>query len=296
VKPPVFEYVRCDSAEEAIVALHDRGDESKVLAGGQSLVPLMNFRLASPSALIDVNHCVELYFVRGAESLVVIGALTRHRTLERTEFEGPFGLLSTAAKYVGHIPIRARGTFGGSVAHGDPSAEFPLLCVAMEAQMVARDPDGERTIPAADFFVMPFVSALQPDELLTEVRIPAPPRGTRWGFQEIARRSGDFAIVAVAALASLDERRHCAWARIGLAGVGPTPMRSGSAESVLVGNPLTAESIDEAAKAAAQDIDPSDDIHGSGEYRRHLVRVLLRRLLSEMEDGATGSTEEGALS
>lgn len=279
MKPPPFDYVKVDSIDETLAKLTELGDEAKILAGGQSLVPMMNFRLATPAALIDINDIPNLDHVTEQDSGVRIGALVRHQTIESKPMKGAFAILAEAASHVGHLPIRTRGTFGGSIAHADPSAEFALLALTMEASIVARSSRGERTIPASDFFVMPLVTALEPDELLTEIQFPAPPPGTHRAFVEMARRAGDFAIISVAALLAFDDDVRCSWARIGMTGVAPTPVRVPSVESVLVGNPLDDDTIAEAAARAPDGFQPAGDIHGSSDFRLHLASVFTRRAL-----------------
>ena len=278
MKPASFEYHRVATVEHALERLGELGEDAKLLAGGQSLVPMMNFRLVRPSALVDIGRVPDLrYIARDAEALR-IGALTVHREVETADddlLEG-FEVLKAAAPFVGHYPIRTRGTFGGSVAHGDPSSEWCMLAVAFDAEIVARGPDGERRIPAAEFFLGFFTTTLEPGEVLTEVRFPRPmPRAA---IEEFARRHGDYGIVATAVGVRGDDGA-CAEARIVVGGVDEVPVRIAAAEEVLVGSDLGADAIEEAARIAASEVEPASDVHGSAGYRKHLTAVLVRRAL-----------------
>ena len=267
--------------EDAVEQLGELGDDAKLLAGGQSLVPMMNFRLVRPSALVDVNGIAGLQYVEPDGEGLKIGALTPHRWVELMEdpevLEG-FGVLKRAARWVGHYPIRTRGTFGGSIAHADPSAEWCMLALLLDAEIVVLGPEGERVIPAADFFFGFFMTALEPDEMVIEVRFPAPAPNA--AIQEFARRAGDFAIVAAAA--SVDVRDgKCGSAAVVLGGVADVPLRVEEAEKVLEGAEIGPEVFEEAGREAARVIDPASDVHGSAEYRRDLASVLVKRALAE---------------
>jgi carbon-monoxide dehydrogenase medium subunit/6-hydroxypseudooxynicotine dehydrogenase subunit alpha len=278
VKPPPFAYARAESRDEAVAFLAEWGDDAKVLAGGQSLMPLMNFRLARPAYLVDINGVDELADFRAADGDgLVIGALCRHAFLEgRDELEGPWRALAEAMPLIGHYPIRVRGTAGGSIAHADPAAELPVVCAALGAELVAASTAGARTIPAAEFFAGPFTTALRPDELLVEVRVPGPPTGAVTAFEEFSERAGDFALACVCAGAALSDGR-CTWARIALGGVGPAPVRATEAEEMLVGSDLGDDALTEAAHAAAAGCNPGGDFHASAMFRKELVVALLRR-------------------
>jgi carbon-monoxide dehydrogenase medium subunit len=280
VKPSTFEYQRPRTLDEALAVLAQDPDDSKVLAGGQSLVPMMNFRLASPARLVDINR------VPGLEGLSVdgdrlrIAARTRHIDVQRNDLPGPLGaLLREAAGHVGHLPIRTRGTFGGSVAHCDAASEWCQVAALLDAEMVATSQArGERTIAATDFFRSIFTTALEPDEVLVAVTMPVLDDTWVCGISEFARRAGDFGIViATAAVREVDG--VVAEARVSLGGVAEVPFRSRAAESVLVGQPLTVEAVTAAAEAAAEEVDPPSDTHGDSAYRRDLVRALLPRAL-----------------
>ena len=280
MKPAAFKYERPRDVAEVIDLLAEHGDEAKILAGGQSLVPMMNFRLARPAVIIDIGAVPGLGRVSRDGEAVVIGTRVRHIELERPPFDGPLSsLLADAARHVGHIPIRLRGTFGGSIAHADPAAEWCLLAQTLDAEMAVASVRGERFITAADLFQSAFITSIADDELLTEVRLPW--LGPEWktGFSEFSRRAGDFAVVAVASAIRMADG-HVAEARIGAAGVGAIPVRLVQAEATLVGRPLDPDAIGAASDVASQEVDPRGDIHGSADYRRDLVRSLTRRALS----------------
>jgi aerobic carbon-monoxide dehydrogenase medium subunit len=284
VKPPPFAYARAESPEEAVSLLAEAGDDAKVIAGGQSLVPLLNFRLARPSVLVDINPLADLDYLRvgGNGAGLVVGALCRHATLERSlELTGSWQAVAEAVPMIGHYPIRARGTVGGSIAHADPSAELPLLCFAFDAEVDALGPQGRRTIAAPDLFRGPFSTTLAPDELLVEIRFPTPPAGARTVFEEFSERAGDFALASVCAGAVVEDGR-CTWARVALGGVGPTPLRATAAEQALVGSVLEEAAVAEAAELAAAACDPRGDFHGSTEFRRELVAELTARAFARI--------------
>jgi carbon-monoxide dehydrogenase medium subunit len=282
VKPSAFAYHAPDTVEEALSLLAEHGPDARPLAGGQSLVPMMNFRLARPTMLVDLNDVSGLGAITTDGSTVAMGAMVRERAAERSDaVAAQVPLLARALPHVGHEAIRTRGTIGGSLAHSDPASELPAVALAVGCQMVARSAErGERVIDAADFFLSYFTTALEADELLTGVRFPAARPGTGAAFEEMARRHGDFAIVGVGVTlhaggaAAIDE------VRVVLTGVGATPVRSQAAESVLVGHPPGAELFAEAGSAAARDLDPPSDLHGSAAYRRHIADTLVRRALA----------------
>jgi carbon-monoxide dehydrogenase medium subunit/6-hydroxypseudooxynicotine dehydrogenase subunit alpha len=291
VKAPPFAYARANSPEEAVSLLAEAGDDAKVLAGGQSLVPLLSFRLARPSVLVDVNPLTELDYLRISDNGtgLAVGALCRHSALERRpDLQGPWRAFAEAVPLIGHYPIRARGTVGGSIAHADPSAELPVLCLAFDAEIDAAGPHGRRAISASDFFRGPFSTALAADELLVEARFPAPPAGARTVFEEFSERAGDFALASVCAGVLVEDGR-CTWARIALGGVGPTPLRATAAEQALVGSELEDAAVAEAAELAAGACDPRSDFHASSEFRKELVRELTCRALLRASAGKVGS-------
>lgn len=281
MKPAAFEYHRPESAAEAISLLDELGEEAKPLAGGQSLVSLMNMRLGRPEHLVDINRCAEMDYVRLEDGELRIGALARQR---RVELEPAVGLacplLTKALAFVGHPTIRNRGTICGSLAHADSAAEVPAVAVALGASLVARGAEGERVIEASQFFRGLFTTALAPGELLVEARFPSL-QGWGTAFLEFARRHGDFAIAGVAVALRVEGGR-VAEARLGLAGVASGPVRAVRAEAALAGEAPSPQLFREAAELAVQDCDPVADIHGSVSYRRQLVRVLVRRALEQV--------------
>ncbi|MGH2697595.1 MAG: FAD binding domain-containing protein [Actinomycetota bacterium] len=286
MKPSSFDYLAPADLDGALGALAGHSGEAKLLAGGQSLVPAMNFRLATPSLLIDLNRIegLDRVYVDGDE--YVIQALVRHRDLEAPVTRDPAaGLLARLSHFVGHLPIRVRGTFAGSLAHADPAAEWCMLALALDATIVARSVRGPRNIPAAEFFEGLFTTALATDEVITEVRLPRLINaGT--GFREKSQTAGDFATVATVAAMTL-AGGSIAEVRLALAGAGPAPVRAARAESLLVGERATAEALAAAAHAAAEDVDPPSDPHCSADYRRHLVEVLSRRVLADALEAAS---------
>ena len=281
MKPPPFEYHAPSSVDEALKLLDElRDEDAKILAGGQSLMPMLNMRLARPSHVVDVNGLRELDYIRPTdEGGLAIGALTRHRALERSaEVARRLPLLAEAAPLIGDRQIRYRGTAGGSLAHADPAAELPTVAVALDAKLLVAKGSGTRAVPAADFFVTFLTTALEPDELLVEVRFPAPPPGAGYAFLELARQQGAFAIVTAAAMVAL-ERGRIGGVRLCLGGVGPTPIRARRAEDTLRGQAPTVAVFAEAARVAAEETEPSADVHGDVGYRREMAAVYARRAL-----------------
>jgi len=282
VKPLKFEYARAESVEQALSFLAEGDEATRILAGGQSLVPLLNLRVAQVTRLIDINGLSELSFIARENGALRVGALTRHRDLELSQsVRAAQPLLSRAAAEIGHLAIRNRGTIGGSLAHADPAAEWPLLSVTLDARLTLRSKSNSRAVAARNFFAGPLTTAIQPDEMLCEVRFPAPAGRTLWGFQEFCRRPGDFAIAAVACQISLDERGLCAAAALGVGGAHSTPLFISDVEKVLRGSRGEDTALKEAAEKAATAIDPSSDLHASADYRRRLVKVLALRALKQ---------------
>jgi len=274
-----FDYVAPATIGQALDLLAERRDDAKVLAGGQSLVPLLNYRLARPRVVVDVN-ALPLGDVRLRDGRLSLGALTRHATLvESPDVARACPLLAEAAALIGNVRVRTLGTLGGSVVHADPAAELPMALVALDARLGIASCDGRRTVAAAEFFTGSLTSALGTDELVTDVDVPvAPDMG--WAVEELSRRAGDFAIVAVAALVRLDARGRVDDARLALGGVGPTPIRVPAAEDTLRGTEPTAERIAHAAETACGAVEPLGDAFVSAAYRRLLVGVLARRALT----------------
>ena len=290
MKPPLFEYHAPASVEEAVGLLAEHGDEAKVLAGGQSLIPLLSLRLARPAHLVDVNGLGELGSITNGNGLE-LGALVRHRTAERSaDVAKASPMVSAALRFVGHAVIRNRGTIGGSIAHADPAAELPTVLVALGGDVAAQSGRGTRTIAAADMFEGFLTTALAPDELVTAVRFPQWPSSTGWSFQEFSRRSGDFAIVGVATVLRLDGSGAVSEARLAFSGVGGTPVRAEAAEAALVGGTPSPELWRSAGETAAAGLDPPDDLHGTAAYRRHLASVLAARSLQEAYERAKGAS------
>lgn len=279
MKPAPFVYRDPETVAEALEALAAHGDEGKVLAGGQSLVPLLNMRLAQPHALIDLNRIGDLQFVEersyeGAAGLA-FGAMTRQSAVECEAESIP--LLREAISWVGHPQIRNRGTIGGSITHADPSAELPLVFRALDGVARVQSESGERFVPAEDFFLYTFTPNVEPEEIVTEVWLPLPGPRTGQAFLEVARRHGDFALVAAAIVLTLSERGTIAEARIALGGAAPTPMRASGAEASLLGVTPGEDAFAEAARMAAEETEPTGDIHADADYRREVAGTLVHR-------------------
>ncbi len=282
MKPPAFKYYAPTTVEEALALLAEHGYDAKPLAGGQSLIPTMNFRLAAPAVLVDLNRISDLFYIRAADDGGVrVGAMARHAQVERDPIIAERApLVHETMPHIAHPQIRNRGTYGGSLAHADPAAELPAVTVALGGKVLARSQRGERWIPAEEFFVGLFATVLEPDELLVEVALPPLPPRTGWAFDEVARRHGDFALVGAAGLVTLDDRGRCADVRLVFMGVGEGPVVAREAMAILKGEEPTEEAIRAAAEKAAQaDVDPISDIHASADFRRHLAKVLARRVL-----------------
>lgn len=279
MKPPAFDYDRAGSVEEALALLAEHGDDAKVLAGGQSLVPLLNFRLARPERLIDINEVQELDRL-DLNGTLRIGALTRQATIESSrEVRERVPLLHEAIGHVAHPQIRNRGTVGGSVAHADPSAELPAAFAALDAAFHLRSASAMRTVMSDDMFVTHLTTALAPDELLMEIEVALPPPGTGSAFVEFARRHGDFALAGAAVLLRLAADGTCSRAAIALLAAGPVPVRAAAAEQALVGHRVDDAVAREAAAVAVKDVKPLADIHGGSDYRRRVLEALVRRAL-----------------
>jgi carbon-monoxide dehydrogenase medium subunit len=279
MKPAVFEYLSPTSVEEAVQILAEPDDavDTKVLAGGQSLVPLLSLRLAQPGRIVDINRVDALQEITEDGGVLSIGALVRQRTAEHSELvRAACPLMAAAIPHIGHPAIRNRGTVGGSIAHADPAAELPTVVVCLDAELVAEGSGGVRTIPASAFFNGFFTTALGPDEILTGVRIRSAAPGTGAAYEEVARRHGDFAMAGVAAVVRL-EGDTVAEARIAISGVDLVPVRASKAESVLLGQSLDDATLGAAADAATASLSPASDLHGSAAYRRHVAGVLIRR-------------------
>jgi carbon-monoxide dehydrogenase medium subunit len=292
MKPAPFEYYAPTSVEEALSHLAEYGYDAKVLAGGQSLIPMMNFRLVQPSVLVDLNNIPELANISPDENAGLrLGAMVRHHQVEidpLVEKRAP--LLHETMPKIAYPQIRNRGTFGGSVSHADPAAELASLSVALNGSFRLRSQKGERWVPADEFFIGLFTTVLEPDELLVEVALPSMPARSGWSLMEVARRPHDFALVGVAAVVSLDENGRCEQARMVFLSAGDSPRVAPQAAESLKGQAPTQESIRAAAEiAASKEIDPSSDIHATAEFRRHLANVLCRRALEQAFQRAAGN-------
>ena len=289
MKPAPFTYLAPTTVDEALVFLAEYGYDAKVLAGGQSLIPMMNFRLAQPSVIIDINNVTELFNIRTNENGgVSIGAMARHNQVQHNSLIADRApLIFETMPHIATVQIRSRGTFGGSIAHADPSAELPAVSVALEGSFLLRNRKGERWVPANEFFVGLFTSVLEPEELLIEAKFPPLPERTGCALVEVARRPHDFALVGVAAVVTLDKNNLCQRGRLVFLSVGDGPVEAHQAAEMLKSNELTSELISAAAETAAKkDIDPSSDIHATAEYRRHLAGVLSRRALQKAYERA----------
>ena len=277
--PPRFEYFAPTSLDEAISLLSRYGADAKVLAGGQSLIPLMKLRLAAPSYIIDINRIEGLAYVREANGSLRIGGLTREAELEASDLiRSKYAIIFDTTQVIADPLVRNLATVGGNLAHGDPANDHPATMLALGAEVVARGPRGERTIPLTDFFKGIFTTALNPDEILTEIRVPSPPSGSGGAYFKLERKVGDFATAGAAAFVVL-RNGVCERAGIGLTSVGPAPIKAKGAEEFLRGKRLDEETMRQAAQMAAQESRPTADLRGSVEYKRDLVRVLTLRAL-----------------
>lgn len=281
MKPPRFQYCAPDILDEALTLLDQQGEEAKILAGGQSLIPLLNMRMAGPAYLVDINHISELHYIESEDGYLAIGATVRQRQIERSSLiQKQHPLLAEVVQHIGHMQIRNRGTIVGSIAHADPAAELPALLTCLNGEVIAQSIHGERTIKAEDFFTGYLSTALEPDEMLTEVRFPwiAPQSG--WAFMEFARRSGDYALVGITAIITPSLNNHCMSARIAYLGIAGFPVRVREAENSLIGTTLDDKTINHAAEIAGTCVsDDMDDVHATVDYRRALTTELTRRAL-----------------
>jgi CO/xanthine dehydrogenase FAD-binding subunit len=291
MKPAPFKYYAPTTVEEALAHLAEYGYDAKALAGGQSLVPMLNFRLAQPSVLVDLNNVSELFYIRPDENGgLLLGAMTRQRQVEHDPLVAERApLIHEVMPQIAYPQIRSRGTFGGSLAHADPSAELVAASMALNGRFRLRSQAKERWVPADEFFVGLFTTVLEPDELLVEVALPAMLPRSGWAFLQITRRHHDFCLAGVAVLVTLDDKDQCEQARLVFLSAGDGPVNARQTAEMLVGQAPTPEAIRAAAeKAASDEIDPGSDIHASAEYRRHLAQVLARRTLTQAFDRAQG--------
>jgi aerobic carbon-monoxide dehydrogenase medium subunit len=288
MKPAPFRYVAAQSVEQALALKAEHGDEARFLAGGQSLVPTMNFRLTQPAMLIDINPLTELAGLKnGAGDILRIGALTRYRTLERDPTVADrLPLVAEALPHIAHPQIRNRGTIGGNLAHADPASEMPAIVLGLGGRLRAQSVRGERWIDASDFFVGALTTALAADEMLMEVELPAAPPRSGSCFMEVSRRRGDFAMMGVACTVHLDADGRCTQARIALCNAGDGPIFAVEASESLVGGAIDVARIAEAAKLVQGEIEPGGSIHASKEFQRHLAGVLIKRTLTMADQRA----------
>lgn len=286
--PGEFDYYAPGTVQEAITLLRQYGDGAKVLAGGQSLIPAMRFRLALPEVLVDINGIAGLEYLREDNGHLAIGALARESELEESDLvQQKYSLLSDATRVVADPIVRNRATVGGNIAHADPANDHPAVLLAYDAQVVAQGPNGSRTIPIDDFFVGLFENALAKDEILTEIRIPSPGPNSGGAYVKVERKVGDYAISAVAVQLTMDGDR-CTAARIGLTNVSAVPMRARNAEQAIIGQVIGDETLEAAGQAAAAECDPSADLRGSVDYKRDLTRVLTKRAIRQAVERAKG--------
>lgn len=283
MKPPRFDYYDPRSIDEALKLLSSEPGETKVMSGGQSLMPLLNMRLIRPKVIVDINRIEELNYVRPWDKGLSVGAGVPVHAIERdSQFAQRLPILCEAVMHIAHPQIRSRGTICGSIAHADSAAELPALALALDAEMVATGPQGTRTIPSEEFFVSYFTTGLLANEILTEVRFPTPPEKTAWSFLEVSRRHGDFALVGIVAGLGVDLKRNAITeARLVYFGVGPTPIRIKEAEQALIGQAPGQPSFQAASEAVSQGLDPDNDLHASAEYRRSVAGALTRRALDQ---------------
>jgi CO/xanthine dehydrogenase FAD-binding subunit len=280
MKPAPFDYIAATSVDMAAAALADGGDDAKIIAGGQSLVPLLNFRLLRPSILIDINRIDSLAFISETATDIRVGALTRHYQLETSPvIARHLPVLSCAMTHVAHLAIRNRGTIGGSLAHGDPAAELPMMALLLDAELHIGSVAAARITAARDFFLDALTVDLNAGEIVTEIALPKLPPQTGWGFAEVSRRRGDFALAAAAATLAV-AAGAIVEARIALSGIGRTAVRAATAESLLVGHALEPPLVSQAIEAVRAAIGPDTDLHASADYRRHLAGVLTGRALA----------------
>jgi len=278
--PASFEYLRPSSLPEAISLLSEHGDEAKILSGGQSLIPMMKFRLSRPSCLIDINRIPNLDYIKEDNCYLKIGGLTREAQLESSDLiRSKFPILHDTSLVIADVQVRSLATVGGNLAHGDPANDHPATMLALSAEMVAAGPQGERVLPIQDFFVSIFTTALQADEILTEIRVPITPARSGGAYLKVERKVGDYATAGVAAQVELNARGGVQRAGIGLTNVGPTPLKATRTEAFLRGKPLNDENMNQAAQLASEEAQPSSDLRGPAEYKRALVKELTKRAL-----------------
>jgi aerobic carbon-monoxide dehydrogenase medium subunit len=282
-----FNYESPGTLAEAIALLHQHGDEAKILSGGHSLIPMMKLRFASPEYLIDINGIPGLSYIKEEGGMIKIGGLTREAEMEHSDLlKKQFPIFADVTKLIADPQVRNMGTIGGNLAHGDAANDHPAAMLAMNATVIATGSDGARSIPIDEFFFGFYTTALQHGEILTEIQIPIPPKGSGNAYHKLERKVGDYATAGVAVQLTIDDKGVCTAAGIGLTNVNPTPLRAARSEQALIGNPITDASIAAAAKFASEDCSPSSDLRGSEEYKRHCVGVLVKRMIHKAMERA----------
>jgi carbon-monoxide dehydrogenase medium subunit len=280
-----FNYESPGTLAEAISLLQKHGEEAKILSGGHSLIPMMKLRFASPEYLIDINNIPGLAYIKEEAGVVKIGALTREVELEHSDLlRKHFPIFPDVTKQIADPQVRNRGTIGGNLAHGDAANDHPAVMLALNATVIATGPDGVRSIPIDEFFFGFYQTALQHGDILTEIQIPVPPKGTGSAYHKLERKVGDYATAGCAVQITVDAKGVCTAAGIGLTNVNPTPLRAVRSEQALIGKPVTDATIAEAAKFASEDCSPSSDLRGSEEYKRHCVAVLIKRMVKQAQE------------
>ena len=286
--PPVFDYHAPQTLEEALALLSEHGDDAKILSGGHSLLPMMKLRLAQPEHIVDINALTDLSYIREEGGVIKIGGLTREVQLEESDLiRQHLPIVLETCKLIADPQVRNMGTIGGNLAHGDPGNDHPATMLALMASVEATGPDGKRTISITDFFEDFYMTALEPEEILTAIQIPIPPAGSGGAYKKLERKVGDYAVAGVAAQLTMDGNM-CTSAGLGLTNVHYIPFKVTRAEAVLVGSELSPDVINEAAKIAAEDCEPSNDLRGSVEYKRDMVFELTRRALRDAVNAARG--------
>lgn len=287
MKPAKFEYYKPTTLSEALSLLEETGDDGKIIAGGQSLVPIMNMRLAAPKYLIDINGLSELNYIKNEDNILKIGTLTRQSTVEKSEIvANACGLLTEAISQIGHVQTRNRGTFGGSIVHADPSAELPLALLTLNGSVQIASMDEVRSVDAEDLFVTYLTTDIMPTEILTAVHIPIIKGRNGYSFQEIARRHGDFALVAASCIMTVDDQDEISSVRLALGGVEAIPLLIEDAEDIMVGETLSDSLLDKVVESVEFAVEPESDLHASAEYRTHLAKMLTKRTLTQAYERA----------
>lgn len=288
MKPAPFDYYRVQTLDEAVELLSEYGDDSKIISGGQSLIPMLNFRLARPKVLIDISNIKNRNKIESDVKGIRVAGTTLQRYIEKSKvIQEELPILHEAIQHIGHIQIRNSGTIGGSIVHADPASELPAVSLVLDAEFEIKSKSDEYTVAAEDFFITYMTTSIQPDEIFSSVYFKKPPKNSGWGFHEIARREGDFAIAGSAAVIGLDEKGKCNHARIALFGVAPTPVRAREAEDLLIGHSYSEDRLQKAAEAVKQVVDPESDVHATKEYRTDVAGVLALRSIKDAYRRAT---------